>query len=499
MRDQKLAGIFASAMVLTGCDGSFVDKLKSFGSEQIKVVDAPPPNDHKSDKADGPIQYMSADEGHACVRVLSERAPEYDARAAYEAKDRRLLAWTVGGASSHIGARGFGHNGYESCEAKALNVRPRGVRTLPLGYANDTDFNPYWPGISECRAANEDYAKRFNIEMLRLAPEAERQSCDKPFSEHLPLETGLGKLIAPSMLKPNSISDPSEWVTDWDVPMSVEEAGGTGTTIVRFLVTNVGRLTKCQVVQRSNYPAMDDAVCTAVVRRGGFIRRGESIKAVRARYIVKWWALSPFDHRTRWLNLSEAPSCGTSANHHNRTIGSALGWTSANAQMRTLPTKSLRNAINECDEGGMMKHRLPLMLLALSATGCDRISGLRTDAELEAPADIECINRSIRRIPGVDEVSYQDERHESFGITPYRGKIITVSHHWSYGLGEQATVQVLDDGLRRSYFNGMQKMGEPYPPGDLDRFLPLMARVNAALEKDCGLPIRAKGRISRNW
>jgi hypothetical protein len=146
----------------------------------------------------------------------------------------------------------------------------------------------------------------------------------------------------------------------------------------------------------------------------------------------------------------------------------------------------------------MMNYRLPLVLLALGATGCDRISGLRTEAELQALPNIECISRSIRQARGVGEVSYRDDRHESFQITPYRGKVITVSHQWSYGSGEQATVQVLDDGLQRSYFNGMQKMGEPYSPGELDRFSPLMARVNAALERDCGLPIAAKGRISRN-
>jgi len=145
-----------------------------------------------------------------------------------------------------------------------------------------------------------------------------------------------------------------------------------------------------------------------------------------------------------------------------------------------------------------MYYRLPLVLVALSAAGCDRISGLRTDAELQAPANIECINRSIRRIPGVDKVSYRDDRSESFQIMPSRGKIMTVSYQWSYGPAEHAAVQILDDGLQRTYFNGMQKMGEPYPPGELDRFLPLMVRVNTALERDCDLPIAAKGRISRN-
>ena len=66
-------------------------------------------------------------------------------------------------------------------------------------------------------------------------------------------------------------------------------------------------------------------------------------------------------------------------------------------------------------------------------------------------------------------------------MAPYRGKVTTVSHLWQYGPDSTASLQILDDGKHRTYFNGMIKMGDPWPAALLDRFLPLMNRVNYAL------------------
>lgn len=83
-------------------------------------------------------------------------------------------------------------------------------------------------------------------------------------------------------------------------------------------------------------------------------------------------------------------------------------------------------------------------------------------------------------------------------MTPYRGKVTTVSDLWQYGPDSTASVQILDDGKKRTYFNGMIKMGEPWPVASLDRFLPLMSRVNYALELQCGLQIIGKMRVRRD-
>lgn len=146
----------------------------------------------------------------------------------------------------------------------------------------------------------------------------------------------------------------------------------------------------------------------------------------------------------------------------------------------------------------MTNYRLSLLFIALATAGCDGVWGLRTDAELQAPAKIDCIDQSIRRIPDIGKVSYRLDEFESSQILPYRGKVITVSHHWSYGPAERGSVQILDDGSKRTYSNGMERMGEPYPPAELDRFSPMMVKVNLALERQCDLPIATKGRVSRN-
>ena len=89
-------------------------------------------------------------------------------------------------------------------------------------------------------------------------------------------------------------------------------------------------------------------------------------------------------------------------------------------------------------------------------------------------------------------------RSESFQITPYRGKVVTLSHQWLYGPGQTASVQLSYDGQSWRYFNGMVKMGPPWSSDELDAYAPLMKRVNVTVERECGLPIAEQGRVERN-
>jgi hypothetical protein len=130
--------------------------------------------------------------------------------------------------------------------------------------------------------------------------------------------------------------------------------------------------------------------------------------------------------------------------------------------------------------------------------GCDRISGVSTDAELTTMVDYECVDRAIRSVNGVGEVARHEDQNKSFQITPYRGEVIYKIHLWQYGPDQTAALQLTDDGQKRSYTNGMRKMGEPWPASRLDAFTLLMKRVNAAVEHDCGLPVSVNGKIMRN-
>lgn len=145
-----------------------------------------------------------------------------------------------------------------------------------------------------------------------------------------------------------------------------------------------------------------------------------------------------------------------------------------------------------------MKIRCWIPAIALLVAACDPISGVRTRANLTEKANLPCVDHTIRKIDGVGQVVHRVDRNESYQILPHRGKIISVINQWRYGPNQNAALQIADDGKERSYYNGMEKMGEPWPAAQLDAFMPLMKKVNEAIEENCGLPLRATSQVTRN-
>jgi len=139
-----------------------------------------------------------------------------------------------------------------------------------------------------------------------------------------------------------------------------------------------------------------------------------------------------------------------------------------------------------------------ILVLCILLAGCDRISGVSTDAALTTMVDYECVDQAIRSVNGVAEVVRHEDQDKSFQISPYRGEVISKRYLWLYGPDQTAALQLTDDGQKRSYTNGMKKLGEPWPASRLEAFIPLMNRVNAAVEHDCGLPISINGKLTRN-
>jgi hypothetical protein len=142
--------------------------------------------------------------------------------------------------------------------------------------------------------------------------------------------------------------------------------------------------------------------------------------------------------------------------------------------------------------------KLAAGLVAASVGGCDPIRGVQTNIDLKTPLDLGCVDQTIRKTSGVGEVSHQVDQTEGTQILPYRGKVITVMEAWQYGGDKGGTVQISNDGKKIVFFNGRLKIGNPFPKADLDAYVPLMNRVNAALERECGLPLHEAGKITRN-
>lgn len=138
-----------------------------------------------------------------------------------------------------------------------------------------------------------------------------------------------------------------------------------------------------------------------------------------------------------------------------------------------------------------------LVALACSLTACDPISGVSTDAKLTRPVDLVCIDGALRTVAGAGTVEHRTDVSKSFQILPYRGQVVTVSDAWDYGGDRGGILHLTNDGQAITYSNGRMKMGNPLPKADLDAFVPLMDRVNIAIESKCGLPIRSKAKVSR--
>jgi hypothetical protein len=108
----------------------------------------------------------------SCVGILSARDPKADARTAYAAGDRRLLVFGVGSVTLEYMAPGIG------CRAPEMLFKPYGLPDLPLNRMPSSDvLDVYEIGMQPCFDANHVYGAAFNLEMVRLAPEAIRRSC----------------------------------------------------------------------------------------------------------------------------------------------------------------------------------------------------------------------------------------------------------------------------------------------------------------------------------
>jgi len=132
--------------------------------------------------------------------------------------------------------------------------------------------------------------------------------------------------------------------------------------------------------------------------------------------------------------------------------------------------------------------------IALLLVSCDRMSGVRTDAEF-ATIDANCVDSAIQKTPGIGTVSHSMTRTENFQILPYRGKVVTLSHQWRYGADGTESLQLFYDGRGWKYFNGLIRMGPRWSSEKLAAYKPLMERVNAEVERRCGVPIAEVGHV----
>jgi hypothetical protein len=137
-----------------------------------------------------------------------------------------------------------------------------------------------------------------------------------------------------------------------------------------------------------------------------------------------------------------------------------------------------------------------LLLSAVLLAACEPAHGAETFLALSRIPNIACIDGALRATPGVISVSYGVDKSQSEDILPHHAIVNAENYHWQYNRPVGAILQVTQEGTNISIQNGLVTWFSQ-PPSTMDTLIPLMQRINMAIERRCGIPIASHGRYTR--
>lgn len=139
-----------------------------------------------------------------------------------------------------------------------------------------------------------------------------------------------------------------------------------------------------------------------------------------------------------------------------------------------------------------------LAAVSLTLASCESFYGLSTWTELPAQPDVACVDTALRGVEGLTRVDHQQGEHSTREVFPHPGMTRIVSDVWVYEAGPTGgLLQILNSGGYVTYQNGRTQMNARFPPGDLEAYAPVMARVNEAMQRSCGIDLSDAGGIGR--
>jgi hypothetical protein len=136
-----------------------------------------------------------------------------------------------------------------------------------------------------------------------------------------------------------------------------------------------------------------------------------------------------------------------------------------------------------------MSRRLTIVFSALFVAGCDPFYGVESRTKLSGPVDVLCVNAALASVPDAGRVIYQRDEDRSTEILPKQRKVLTVAHDWLYGEGGGDILEVFQGADGWFFRNSRSRMGVAVPHDEMVRFVPLMQKVNQAIQMRCGLPV----------
>jgi hypothetical protein len=136
-----------------------------------------------------------------------------------------------------------------------------------------------------------------------------------------------------------------------------------------------------------------------------------------------------------------------------------------------------------------MWSRVAIIFLGLLLAGCDPLYGVESRATLNRPVDVKCVNGALASVPEAGPVTYQRVEELSTEIFPKQRKVLTVTHDWLYGEEGKDILEVIQGRDGWDFSNSRRRMGVAVPHDEMVRFVPLMEKVNRAIETRCRLPV----------
>jgi hypothetical protein len=136
-----------------------------------------------------------------------------------------------------------------------------------------------------------------------------------------------------------------------------------------------------------------------------------------------------------------------------------------------------------------MRYHPVVFLLLLPLSACDRFYGVESRATLHGAVNITCVDAALHDLPEASHILYQRDQSHSTEILPKQREVQTIAHAWLYGEGQSNILEIIQTPDGWEYTNSRRRMGVSVPHEEMVRFLPLMRKVNQALQAHCGLPV----------
>jgi hypothetical protein len=140
--------------------------------------------------------------------------------------------------------------------------------------------------------------------------------------------------------------------------------------------------------------------------------------------------------------------------------------------------------------------RFPLLLLLLVAGCTPERYGVWTSATVPRPLDVSCVDAAVRGVEGAGVVRHDVHEDTAFGLAPRWGRKEIRSDVWAYAGGLQ--LQIIRETPGETTYSNSLDAPDPVPEHRLAVHEALLWRVNDAVERQCGPPLRTLLVVERN-